>query len=680
MEEKLQKSGLKYRNLFESSRDGIVFTDMEGNILDANQAYLDMFGYTMEEIRKLTYQQLTPTKWSEMETEIVKNQVTARGYSDEYEKEHIKKDGTIFPVVLEVKLIRNTRGEPAGMWKVVRNLTERKREEEELRKSEERFRHISSTISDISYSCVTDKDGIPAIDWMTGATEQITGYSIDEIKAMHCLSRLVVDEDLEHFKKHITGIAPGSSGTCEVRLRHKNGGIVWVTLFAECITAHGQPERTILYGGLIDITERKRAEEALRRQTERLRNLHATDIAILLAIESPEAIVQTVLHYLCGLLQCQRASVGIFNLEKKEVRVFAAEVNGETIVQTGKVLAEEAYGDLEILRQGKLEIIEDLSRVTLPSAVVQVLQAEGIRSSINIPLLSTKGLIGGLNVGWEDARAIAPEEREIAGEVADQIAIAIEHARLLQETKRYAVELEQRVRERTAQLESANKELEEFAYSVSHDLRAPLRAIDGYVRILVEEFEPLLDAEGKRVCSVINESARNMGKLIDDLLKFSSFSRAEMQPSLIEMKTLANSIFFELTTPESRERIDFRIGSLPGTTGDPALIRQVWINLISNAIKFSSGKERAIIEVNGEHRGKRNVYSVKDNGVGFDMQYAQKLFAPFQRLHSTREFEGTGVGLAIVQRIICRHRGRVWGEGEIDKGAVFYFTLQQEGE
>jgi PAS domain S-box-containing protein len=238
-------------------------------------------------------------------------------------------------------------------------------------------------------------------------------------------------------------------------------------------------------------------------------------------------------------------------------------------------------------------------------------------------------------------------------------------------------ELEQRVIERTCQLDAANKELEAFAYSVSHDLRAPLRAVDGYVRILLEDFGQSLDAEGKRVCSVISESARNMGKLIDDLLAFSRIGRATMQSSLVDMEDLANSIFHELTTPEDRERIDFNVGHLPRTLGDPYLLRQVWINLLGNAVKFSSKKKRAAIEVRAEQQGDEVVYSIRDNGAGFDMQYADKLFGVFQRLHGTREFEGTGVGLAIVQRIILRHGGRVWAEGETDKGAIFYFSMKK---
>jgi len=244
---------------------------------------------------------------------------------------------------------------------------------------------------------------------------------------------------------------------------------------------------------------------------------------------------------------------------------------------------------------------------------------------------------------------------------------------------RLNAELERRVAERTAQLEAVNKELEAFSYSVSHDLRAPLRAVDGYTRMLREDYGTRLDDEGRRICSVISDSARDMGRLIDDLLAFSRAGRAAMQRSAIDMAALARSAYFELTRPEDRERIAFAIAPLPAAVGDPSLIRQVWRNLLSNAVKFSSEKDRAVITVSSEQQDDEIVYTVRDNGAGFDMRYAGKLFGVFQRLHSTREFEGTGVGLAIVQRIVVRHGGRVWAQGEPGKGAVFSFTLGGEG-
>jgi light-regulated signal transduction histidine kinase (bacteriophytochrome) len=239
-------------------------------------------------------------------------------------------------------------------------------------------------------------------------------------------------------------------------------------------------------------------------------------------------------------------------------------------------------------------------------------------------------------------------------------------------------ELEFRVLERTKLLEVANKELEAFAYSVAHDLRTPLRAINGYAHLLLEDYEKILDNEAKRLCTVIDSESQQMGRLIDDLLSFSHISHTEIQKTLINMEELVKSVFHHLSTPKSRERIDFRIGPLPDTMSDATLIREVWFNLISNAIKFSSLRERAVIEVGSLQEGENIVYFVRDNGVGFEMRYAGKLFTIFWRLHSEKEFEGTGIGLAIVQRLIHRHGGEVWSESEVDKGATFYFTLPQK--
>jgi len=230
------------------------------------------------------------------------------------------------------------------------------------------------------------------------------------------------------------------------------------------------------------------------------------------------------------------------------------------------------------------------------------------------------------------------------------------------------IELERHISERTAELEA-------FTYSVSHDLRAPLRAIGGYTNILMADYEPQLDENGKRVCSTICNDTQRMGRLIDDLLTYSRVSRTDIRTSEIDMESVVQSVFIELTTPENRKRIDFKVDSIPKANGDLTLIREVWLNLISNAIKFSSKQEQAVIEVNYQKDGHRNIYLIRDNGVGFDMQYADKLFSVFWRLHSQKEFEGSGVGLAIVQRLIQRHGGKVWAESKVNKGATFYFTL-----
>ncbi|MFZ2955731.1 MAG: ATP-binding protein [Candidatus Ozemobacteraceae bacterium] len=249
-----------------------------------------------------------------------------------------------------------------------------------------------------------------------------------------------------------------------------------------------------------------------------------------------------------------------------------------------------------------------------------------------------------------------------------------------EEMKILNAELEERVNQRTALLEVANKELEAFTYSVSHDLRAPLRHIDGFVELLVRRFKDSLPEKAQYYLSTIADSARQMGMLIDDLLQFSRTGRAEMRKSSIDLNPILKEVQDSLRRDYSGRRIEWIMVPLPMVFCDGALLKQVWVNLLSNAVKFTRKRKDARIEIGFHEVGEEFVFFVRDNGVGFDMQYSQKLFGVFQRFHSTEEFEGTGIGLANVRRIILRHGGRTWGEGEPDQGATFHFTLPRHKE
>ena len=238
--------------------------------------------------------------------------------------------------------------------------------------------------------------------------------------------------------------------------------------------------------------------------------------------------------------------------------------------------------------------------------------------------------------------------------------------------------LEKRVIERTSQLEEANKELQAFAYSVSHDLRAPLRAINGFSEFIVEDYGDKLDPEGKRLLGLIRSNTQKMDQLITDILSLSRVARGEHKVSKVDMTKMALSMLSEIAEPGTREKVRFKIGKLPEAYADPTFMKQVWINLISNAIKFSSLRTKPQIEIGGYTESNFHIYFVKDNGVGFDPEYTHKLFGVFQRLHKAEEFEGTGVGLAIVQRIVHRHNGKVWAKGRVGRGATFYFSLPVE--
>jgi signal transduction histidine kinase len=237
-------------------------------------------------------------------------------------------------------------------------------------------------------------------------------------------------------------------------------------------------------------------------------------------------------------------------------------------------------------------------------------------------------------------------------------------------------ELEQRVIERTAQLEAANRELEAFSYSISHDLRAPLRAINGFARILLEEHAPHMADAAQEYLALVRDNAQQMGQLIDDLLAFSRLSRQPLSKQPVAPADLVQQALSDLRPLQEGRRVNFTIGELPICQADPALLKQVFVNLLANALKFTGRREVAMIEVGCREASETHVYFVKDNGVGFNMAYANKLFGVFQRLHPAEEYDGTGVGLAIVQRIIHRHGGSVWAEAAVGQGATFSFTLE----
>ncbi|MBS1189783.1 MAG: domain S-box protein [Rhodocyclaceae bacterium] len=275
---------------------------------------------------------------------------------------------------------------------------------------------------------------------------------------------------------------------------------------------------------------------------------------------------------------------------------------------------------------------------------------------------------------WDSAVPLRRSDGSIYGAVTVNFDIT-RRKRAEAEIRRLNAELEQRVAERTAGLEAAVKELESFAYAISHDLRAPLRAVDGFSAKVAANYGDRLDDEGRRLLQVVRENALRMGRLIDDLLAFSRLGRREMTLQAVDMEAMARNLAQELRAAEPGRAIEFAFPPLPPAWGDPAMLRQVWVNLIGNAVKFTCRRPVAHIEIGGRSEGAENHYWVKDDGAGFDMRYAGKLFHVFERLHGPEEFEGTGTGLAIAQRIVLRHQGRIWGEGRPDAGATFHFAL-----
>src|SRR5579884_762506 len=277
-----------------------------------------------------------------------------------------------------------------------------------------------------------------------------------------------------------------------------------------------------------------------------------------------------------------------------------------------------------------------------------------------------------MHLAREKANASAGEainnQKKLEVEVA-------ERKRAEDEVRRLNTELEKRVQLRTAELVATNQELESFTYSVSHDLRAPLRHVDGYAQMLVQDHGAQMPAEALSLAQKIRQGSQNMGRLVDDLLNLSRVGKQALSVQRVALHTLATEAIVEIKPEIGDRRVEWKIGELPVIEADPGLLRLVFVNLMSNAVKYSRPREVAMVEVGETEVGGEKVIFVRDNGVGFNMKYSGKLFGVFQRLHRAEDFEGTGVGLATVARIIHKHGGRIWGEGEVNKGATFYFTL-----
>ena len=307
----------------------------------------------------------------------------------------------------------------------------------------------------------------------------------------------------------------------------------------------------------------------------------------------------------------------------------------------------------------------------------------GMASSLLVPLICRGAISGGLSaMGKQGGGAFNQHDLTVLTLFANEASIALDNARLFQNlneekarVSQFNAELEQRVAHRTAQLEASNKELEEFSYSMSHDMRTPLRALDGFSKILMEDYGARLDEEGRRLLRVLRDNSQRIGRLLDDILHYLSLERREMEPGQVDIARLASEIYEELQTAAPARRMRLEIGTLPPAWGDRNMIREVLQNLLSNAIKFSPANGKAVIEISCVAGKDENIYSVTDHGVGFDMRYADKLFRVFERVHPTGLYEGSGIGLAIVKRIVTRHGGRVWAESKVNEGATIYFAL-----
>ena len=413
-----------------------------------------------------------------------------------------------------------------------------------------------------------------------------------------------------------------------------------------------------------DITERKASKQALRRYANRLEILRDIDQAIL-AAESPEEIASEVIQRAQRILPFKSATVTVIDEASETARVLATCENNPLDAPT-TLSIEEVYLN-DGLEEGETEVISDADYESVPTAK-QRIREMGLRSILCLPMIVEGDVIGVMHVGRTEPDAFTDNDWQVGRELADHMAVALRQSQLLSEVQKQRERLEDRVQERT-------KELESFTYSVSHDLRSPLRAIDGFACMLLDTHADQLDDEGQRMLQVIYENTQKMGQLIDDLLALARLGRREMRRQSVDMEALAQEVFDERTRNVPDRTVTFELESVPHAYADRAMMRRVLENLLSNALKFTRDVDAPRIKMGAYDADGDTVYYVRDNGAGFDADYADKMFGVFERLHDEDEFAGTGVGLAIVERVLRRHDGQAWADGDVGDGATFHFCV-----
>ena len=497
----------------------------------------------------------------------------------------------------------------------------------DLQESETKYRRIVDTANEGIWVLGPDE----MTNFVNARMAEMVGYQVVEMIGRP-LTAFMFEEDAPDHQRRMKARRLGLSEHYERRFRHKDGTTVWTLASATPVfdDEHHFKGAFVMF---TDITERRQAEEALKQAEERYRSIFENAVEGIFQ-STPEG------HYLS-------ANPALARMHGYD--------SPQDLIASVRDIRHQRYVNPEERTRFQKTIEEHAS---VKEFVTEEYREDGSRIWVSINARAVRGPDG--------------EIRYYEGTVED----ISERKKAEEEIRELNLELEQRVRDRTADLEAANKELEAFAYSVSHDLRAPLRHIDGFVELLQEKTAAAPDEESRHYMSVISNSARKMGVLIDDILSFSRMGRQEMSKTQVDLGNLVQEVIRELQIDAEGRDIHWSIADLPVVTGNRAMLRIVLVNLISNALKFTRSREPAEIEIGCvSGMGSEIQVFVRDNGVGFDMNHADKLFGVFQRLHRADEFEGTGIGLASVLRIITRHGGRTWAEGKVNHGATFYFSL-----
>ena len=612
----------RFRATFEQAAVGIAQVGIDGSWLRVNQRLCDIVGYTREELLGLTFQDITHPDDLLADEEYVSQMLADKIKTYSMEKRYIRKDRNIVWINLTVSLVRGPSGEPKYFISVVENITEKKR-------AEERIAYQAQLLDNVNDAIVGSDEEFRITAWNASA-ESMYGWKQEEVLGRSGLDFLQTEwpqEDADEMRRKIASIGRWRG---EASQKRKDG--TWFPVEISSIVLHDESGKITGYLSVNrDISERKQSESAIRK-------------------------MQALLN------ETQEISkIGGWEYDVAAERVFWT----DEVYRIHGVSKEYDPGNPG--QDIKFYLAEDQRKI---DEAFRCAVEEGTPYDLELQLKNTAG-----EILW--VRTIGRIENKdgkvvrVLGNIAD----ITERKRAEAEIHQLNAELELRVVQRTAELIAANKELEAFSYSVSHDLRAPLRAIDGFSHILLEDFAAQLPAESKRYLDLIRANTQQMGELVDDLLAFSRLSRQPLNKQTVAPADIVHRALADLHSEQEGRQVEIVVGDLPVCEGDPALLKQVFVNLLANALKFTRTRDVAHIEVGSAEMDGVRVYFVRDNGVGFDMQYIGKLFGVFQRLHRAEDYEGTGVGLAIVQRIVNRHGGRAWAEAEVDRGATFYFTI-----
>jgi PAS domain S-box-containing protein len=635
----------------ESSDDAIISKTLDGTITAWNRGAEKVFGYSSAEAVGQPMTLLLPPDRAEEEAGILAQ--IRRGESvKHFETVRVRKDGKKIDVSVTISPISDATGAIVGASKIARDITFHKQAEEVLRESEERFHAMLNGIPQLAWTA--EPDGY--VFWFNQRWYDYTGTTPEETKGwgwQNVHDPTFLPKVLDRWKLAIAG---GTPFEMEFPLRASDGSFrMFLTRILPLRDANGDVLRW--FGTNTDISERRLAEVQLAGQAQELIRRAEELASSRIALETQTLMLHSVLD-----------SMG--------EGLIAADRNGHFFIwndSASKLMGRKA-SDLPT------EQWTPYYQVFMPDGItpcppdrlplVRALHGESLQVELMVEHPDRANRVC-LEV---TARPLKDNQGELRGGVAVLRDITQRKAdeREIQQLNK---ELEQRVIERTAQLEVANKELEAFSYSVSHDLRAPLRHISGFSQILFEECGSTLDPRARKYLNRIQVGTQKMGLLVDELLNLSQLGRHALNRRLTQLNSIVAEVIAILKPDINGRQVEWVVADLPTVECDPILVKQIFQNLLANALKFTRSRTSTVIEIScGEEDG-QTVFMVRDNGIGFNMKYVDKLFGVFQRLHRAEDFEGTGIGLATVQRIVSKHGGRVWAHGELDKGAAFRFTL-----